>query len=119
VQGDGPQHHSIPGGSSTSLNLHPGKSISDVSGTAEGFLIGYLVSPLSRLLTLAELIDFGRRVHLIPLTVTYKEVYNIHMYFSIPTESTTKSSGLMLPEVGPEAREGDKHHQRIVRAEKQ
>jgi len=27
----------IQGGSSISLNLHPGKSISDISGRAEGF----------------------------------------------------------------------------------
>jgi hypothetical protein len=71
------------------------------------------------LLTLAELIYFGHRVHLIPLTATYKEVYNIHAYFSRPMELMTKSSGLTLPEVDPEAREGDKCLRRIVRAEKQ
>ena len=71
------------------------------------------------MLTLAELIDFGCRVHFISLTVTYKKIYDIHTYFSGPMESTMKSYGFMLPEVGPEAGEGEKHPRRITRAKKQ
>lgn len=58
-------------------------------------------------------------VHYIPLTATYKEIYNIHAYFSGPTESAVKSAGLTIPEVGSEAREGDKRLRRIARAGKQ
>ncbi|KAF9555502.1 hypothetical protein CPC08DRAFT_642752 [Agrocybe pediades] len=60
-------------------------------------------------------------VHFIPLSSSYKEIYNIHAYFSGATESTlisANSSSLNLPPEQRRSVEGDKRLRRIARAGK-
>jgi hypothetical protein len=40
----------------------------------------------------------GCRLHYIPLSMTYKEIYNIHSYFSGPSESTLKAANISVEE---------------------
>lgn len=74
------------------------------------------------------------RVHFIPLSSTYKEIYNIHAYFSGPTPSVLEAANSTLsaqlaekqdqdysPDQGIAAAgvgEGDRRLQRIARAGK-
>ncbi|KAG5640782.1 hypothetical protein DXG03_007199 [Asterophora parasitica] len=61
-------------------------------------------------------------VHFIPLSSSYREVYNIHAYFSGPTRSTLEAVNSTLLELSPQKRksiEGDRRLRRIARAGKQ
>lgn len=60
-------------------------------------------------------------VHFIPLSSTYKELYNIHAYFSGPTQSTLEAANSTLAAVPAEQRktlEADRRLRRIARAGK-
>ncbi|KAF8153340.1 hypothetical protein B0H34DRAFT_784438 [Crassisporium funariophilum] len=60
-------------------------------------------------------------VHFIPLSSTYREIYNIHAYFSGATQSTLEVANSTQATVSPEQRkaiEGDKRLRRIARAGK-
>jgi hypothetical protein len=63
------------------------------------------------------------RVHFIPLSSSYKEIYNIHAYFSGPTQSALEavnSTQLQAPAVhGRGSVEGERRLRRIARAGKQ
>lgn len=62
------------------------------------------------------------RVHFIPLSSTYREIYNIHAYFSGPTQSTLEAADSTYAAVPAEQRkavEGDRRLRRIARAGKQ
>ena len=61
------------------------------------------------------------RVHFIPLSSTYKEIYNIHAYFSGPTQSTLEAANSSQAAVPAELRktvETDRQLRRIARAGK-
>ena len=62
------------------------------------------------------------RVHFIPLSMSYKEIYNIYGYFTGPTKTILEAANSTLADV-PLARrpsiEGDKRLRRIARAGKQ
>jgi len=60
-------------------------------------------------------------VHYIPLSSSYKEIYNIHAYFSGATKATLESINSTLADLPAEQRrsvEGDKRLRRIARAGK-
>jgi len=60
-------------------------------------------------------------VHFIPLSSTYKEIYNIHAYFSGPTQSTLEaanSTQAMVPARQRQTVEADRRLRRIARAGK-
>ncbi|PPQ79009.1 hypothetical protein CVT25_002318 [Psilocybe cyanescens] len=60
-------------------------------------------------------------VHFIPLSSSYKEIYNIHAYFSGATEATLRAVNSTSAELPPDQRksiEGDKRLRRIARAGK-
>lgn len=62
------------------------------------------------------------RLHYIPLSPTYQEMYNIHAFFSGATESTLKaanSTALQLPRSERRPIDGDRRLRRIARAGKQ
>ena len=68
----------------------------------------------------AHLIVF--RVHFIPLSSTYKEIYNIYAFFSGPTTHILQAANSTQLLIAPEEREvgeGDSHLRRIARAGKQ
>ena len=70
---------------------------------------------------LSYLTKFIFRVHFIPLSSTYKEIYNIHAYFSGPTQSILDAANSTQAEVRPEFRktvEADRRLRRIARAGK-
>ncbi|KAF5373410.1 hypothetical protein D9615_009479 [Tricholomella constricta] len=61
-------------------------------------------------------------VHFIPLSSSYREIYNIHAYFSGPTRSALEALNSTLLELTPQRRrntEGDRRLRRIARAGKQ
>ncbi|KAF8064866.1 hypothetical protein FPV67DRAFT_1419057 [Lyophyllum atratum] len=61
-------------------------------------------------------------VHFIPLSSSYKEIYNIHAYFSGPTLAALEainSTSLHLPAQARQSIEGDRRLRRIARAGKQ
>ncbi|KAF8624086.1 hypothetical protein AX15_006054 [Amanita polypyramis BW_CC] len=61
-------------------------------------------------------------VHFIPLSMSYKEIYNIYGYFTGPTKTTLEAANLASADVPLERRrsvEGDKRLRRIARAGKQ
>lgn len=61
------------------------------------------------------------RVHFIPLSSTYREIYNIHAYFSGPTQSTLEaanSTQAAVPTVLRKTLEADRRLRRIARAGK-
>ncbi|KAF8712487.1 hypothetical protein AX14_013057 [Amanita brunnescens Koide BX004] len=61
-------------------------------------------------------------VHYIPLSMSYKEIYNIYGYFTGPTEATLETANSTLADVPIKSRrsvEGDKRLRRIARAGKQ
>lgn len=71
--------------------------------------------------------DRNVRLHFIPLSSSYSEIYNIHAFFSGPTPETLRAanaSGLLespsapLPEAGT-ASPGERRLRRIARAGKQ
>jgi hypothetical protein len=60
-------------------------------------------------------------VHFIPLSSSYAEIYNIHAYFSGPTQSALEAANLTEVELSANERrsvEGDKRARRIARAGK-
>lgn len=62
------------------------------------------------------------RLHYIPLSSSYKEIYNIHSFFSGPSESAllaSNSSALGLPPAQRKSLDGDRKLRRIARAGKQ
>jgi hypothetical protein len=62
------------------------------------------------------------RLHYIPLSQSYKELYNIHAYFSGPTPSMlTAANSTSQPPSGPETLDtaGEKRLKRIARAGRQ
>lgn len=64
---------------------------------------------------------FLSRVHFIPLSTSYTEIYNIHAYFSGATQSTVEAANSTQKDLSPEERqpaEGDKRLRRIARAGK-
>lgn len=61
-------------------------------------------------------------LHYIPLSSSYKEIYNIHAFFSGPSESAllaSNSSALALPPAQRKSLDGDRKLRRIARAGKQ
>ena len=61
------------------------------------------------------------RVHFIPLSSTYREIYNIHAYFSGPTQSTLEAANSTQATVPADQRktvEADRRLRRIARAGK-
>lgn len=61
------------------------------------------------------------RVHFIPISSTYKEIYNIYAYFSGPTQSILEAANSTQAEVPAEQRktlEADRRLRRIARAGK-
>lgn len=64
---------------------------------------------------------FCFRVHFIPLSSSYKEIYNIYSFFSGPPESVLDAANSTLAGLPAEERrspEGDKRLRRIARAGK-
>ena len=62
------------------------------------------------------------RLHYIPLSNSYQEIYNIHSFFSGATESTLRAANSTTLELPPEERrpvDGDRRLRRIARAGKQ
>lgn len=63
------------------------------------------------------------RVHFVPLSASYREIYNIHAYFSGPTRAALEaanSTQLLVPAVQRRGSvEGDRRLRRIARAGKQ
>ena len=62
------------------------------------------------------------RLHYIPLSNSYQEIYNIHAFFSGATEATllaANSTTLELPPVKRRPTNGDRRLRRIARAGKQ
>ncbi|KIL58205.1 glycosyltransferase family 90 protein [Amanita muscaria Koide BX008] len=60
-------------------------------------------------------------VHFVPLSTTYKEIYNIYGYFTGPNKGTLEAANSTLVEIPIEKRrseEGDKRLRRIARAGK-
>jgi hypothetical protein len=61
------------------------------------------------------------RVHFIPISASYAEIYNIHAYFSGATQSALEAANSTLADIHPDDRrsvEGDKRLRRIARAGK-
>ncbi|KAK0184518.1 capsular associated protein [Armillaria mellea] len=61
-------------------------------------------------------------VHYIPLSTTYKEIYNIHAYFSGPSPATVEAAeslGVIQPHDEHISQEADRQLRRIARAGKQ
>jgi hypothetical protein len=59
-------------------------------------------------------LTLATRLHYIPLSSSYREIYNIHAYFSGPTESTAERLG-----TGTKALNADRRLRRLARAGKQ
>ena len=62
------------------------------------------------------------RLHYIPLSNSYQEIYNIHAFFSGPTEATLRAANSTTLELPLEERrplDGDRRLRRIARAGKQ
>lgn len=62
------------------------------------------------------------RLHYIPLSNSYQEIYNIHAFFSGATETTLRAANstvLSLPSEERKAINGDRRLRRIARAGKQ
>jgi hypothetical protein len=62
------------------------------------------------------------RLHYIPLSNSYQEIYNIHAFFSGATEAALRaanSTTLELPSEKRRPRQGDRRLRRIARAGKQ
>ena len=62
------------------------------------------------------------RLHYIPLSNSYQEIYNIHAFFSGATEATLRAANSTTLELPPEKRRpinGDRRLRRIARAGKQ
>ncbi|TFK52833.1 glycosyltransferase family 90 protein [Heliocybe sulcata] len=57
-------------------------------------------------------------LHFIPLSSTYKEIYNIHAFFSGPSPSTLAAANVSAPLDNRAAQEGDRRLRRIARAGK-
>lgn len=69
-----------------------------------------------------RLIDGYVRLHYIPLSASYKEVYNVHAFFSGAPQSALEISGsatLGFPNYQRRSVEGDRRLRRIARAGKQ
>ncbi len=70
----------------------------------------------------ALLTSVVNRVHYIPLSTTYKEIYNIHAYFSGPSPATVEAAeslGVIQPRDEHMSQEADRQLRRIARAGKQ
>ena len=68
------------------------------------------------------LVQSSRRLHFIPLSSSYREVYNIHAFFSGATQSTLMAADSSLIGESPDRRrsvDGDRRLRRIARAGKQ
>jgi len=79
------------------------------------------VSSLTSSLIDSRLIYITFRVHYIPLSSSYSEIYNIHAYFSGATKGTLESINSTLADLPTDQRrsvEGDKRLRRIARAGK-
>jgi hypothetical protein len=64
----------------------------------------------------------GVRLHYIPLSNSYQEIYNIHAFFSGATEATLRAANSTTSKLPPEERrpvDGDRRLKRIARAGKQ
>lgn len=62
------------------------------------------------------------RLHYIPLSPSYQEIYNIHAFFSGATKSTLKEANSTALHLAPQQRkpiDGDRRLRRIARAGKQ
>ena len=62
------------------------------------------------------------RLHYIPLSQTYKEIYNIHAYFSGPAQFMTEAmdgTQNVVRKTSPRELDGDKQLHRIARAGRQ
>ena len=62
------------------------------------------------------------RLHYIPISLTYHEIYNIHAFFSGGTESTLRAANSTALQLAPAQRkpvDGDRRLRRIARAGKQ
>ena len=62
------------------------------------------------------------RLHYIPLSNSYQEIYNIHAFFSGATEATLRAANSTTLDLPPEKRkptDGDRRLRRIARAGKQ
>ena len=71
---------------------------------------------------IALLTHVHTRLHYIPLSPTYQEMYNIHAFFSGATEAALKaanSTTLQLPRSQRRPIDGDRRLRRIARAGKQ
>lgn len=82
---------------------------------------GYNLGKLSFHLLLRPIDIFLSRVHFIPISTSYTEIYNIHAYFSGATQSTAEAANSTQKDLSPEERspaEGDKRLRRIARAGK-
>lgn len=55
-------------------------------------------------------------VHFIPLSTSYKEIYNIFTYFTGPTKATLEAANSTLAEVPIDQRDGDKRLKKIAQA---
>ena len=76
---------------------------------------GFLFNELTSLLA-------HNRLHYIPLSTSYKEIHNIHSFFSGATESVlavANSTSLNLPAIRRRPIDGDRRLRRIARAGKQ
>lgn len=62
--------------------------------------------------------EMNARLHYIPLSSSYAEIYNIYTFFSGPTPSTLEAANLTATHM-TRSLEGDKHLQRIARAGRQ
>ena len=63
-------------------------------------------------------------MHFIPLSMGYKEIYNLHSYFSGPTNAMLKAANLTLPDTttsasGPAPTNRDEELRKIARAGRQ
>ena len=82
---------------------------------------GYNLGKPSLRLVLHPIDIFLSRVHFIPISTSYTEIYNIHAYFSGATQSTAEAANATQKDLSPEERrpsEGDKRLRRIARAGK-
>lgn len=57
-------------------------------------------------------------LHFIPLSSTYKEIYNIHAYFSGPSQAALEAANVTSPHERPALHDGDRRLRRIARAGK-
>lgn len=84
-------------------------------------MIGYNLGMDIMFLLFRDILLIGiLRVHFIPLSATYKEIYNIHSFFSGPTYSTLRAANSTQLHAGRRKTvEGDRRLRRIARAGKQ